>query len=404
MIRKPIRRAIDPVAEYMRDEAGGGIALIIGSALALVWVNLVDAESYATFWGTELNLGIGSVSIHADLAHWVNDALMTLFFFLISLEIKREIATGELREPRRAALPVIAAAGGVLVPIAIFLAITSGTDLARGWGIPMATDAAFALAALTLLGTRVPIGAKVLLVTIAVVDDVMAIAVIAVAYSGGLSPLWIAATLAAFAIVVGAKRLGITWVPFYCLLGAIAWIAMHESGIHATLTGVVLGLLMPTGEIKGRNLLETLEERLHPWVSFVVLPLFALANAGVLISLDVLDDTDAMLVAVGIAAGLAIGKLVGISVATGLAVRLRLGKLPTGMDRRGVIGIAALAGIGFTVSLFITALSYGDPDVLDASKLGILAGSAISVVLGVAILAPGGDHPSWERKRDSASD
>ncbi len=378
----------------MRDETGGGVALIVGSVLALIWVNLLDAGGYQAFWGSELTIGIGSLSISEDLTHWVNDALMTLFFFLISLEIKREIATGDLRDPKRAALPIIAATGGVLVPIAIFLLITSGSQATGGWGVPMATDAAFAIAALALLGTRVPLGAKVFLVTVAVVDDVMAIVVIAVAYTSDLSPAWLAAAGGMFVLLAVLKKLGVVRVPVYVLLGALAWIAMHESGVHATLTGVALGLLMPTGEIGDRNLLETIEERLHPWVSFVVLPLFALANAGVLIRLGVLDHGDGMLVAAGVAAGLALGKLIGISAATTLAVRLDLGRLPTGMDRRSVVGIAALAGIGFTVSLFIAALSYTDQATVEAAKLGILGGSLVSLVVGFAILAPGGTHPS----------
>lgn len=385
----------------MRDEAGGGIALVIGSALALLWVNLIDADGYRAFWGSELTIGIGSLQISEDFTHWVNDALMTLFFFVISLEIKREIATGELREPKRAALPIIAAFGGVLAPIAIFLLITSGSDVTAGWGIPMATDAAFAIAALALLGTRIPLGAKIFLVTIAVVDDVMAIVVIAVAYTSDLSLAWLAVAAAILLLTVVARRLGIVRVAVYVLLGALAWVAMYQSGVHATLTGVALGLLMPTGAVAGRNLLEVIEERLHPWVGFLILPLFALANAGVPISLDVLEKGDGMLVAAGVAVGLAVGKLIGISAATSLAVRLKLGRLPRGMDRRGVLGIAALAGIGFTVSLFIATLSYSEQATVDAAKLGILAGSVASLLVGIAILAPGGTHRSRRQPPES---
>ena len=387
-------RVIDPVTSFLETEEGGGFALFAGSIVALIWVNVFGIGGYESFWHTVLTIGIGDASITEDLGHWVNDGLMTLFFFLISLEIKREVVAGDLREPRRAALPVLAAAGGVMVPILIFLALTAGTDGTPGWGIPMATDAAFAIAALALLGDRVGVGAKLFLVTIAVVDDVLAIAVIAIAYTSDLSLPWLLAAIGLLALVAAMHRLGIAAIWPYAIAGVAVWIATLESGVHATIAGVALAFMTPAHPIGGRNVLEELEGRIHPWTSFLVLPVFALANAGVVIGGDALGVGDGARVAAAVALGLVLGKLVGIASATFLAVKLRLGLLPDGVDRRGVIGIAALAGIGFTVSLFIAALAYDDPLLVDSAKLGILGGSILSAAIGVAILAPGGRHPS----------
>jgi NhaA family Na+:H+ antiporter len=387
-------RAIDPVARFLRTEAGGGFALFAGSLIALLWVNVFGAAGYESVWHTQLEIGIGDVSIDEDLGHWINDGLMTLFFFLISLEIKREVVHGDLRRPRQAALPVIAAAGGVILPVIIFLALAGGTSATHGWGIPMATDAAFAIAALVLLGERVGVGAKLFLVTIAVVDDVAAILVIAVAYTSDISLPWLAAALALLGAVVVMQRLGVSRIGPYVLVGLLVWVATLESGVHATIAGVALAFLTPARTINGRNVIEDLEGRIHPWTSFLVLPLFALANAGVELGGDALSDGDGAQVALAVAIALIVGKLVGISAATALAVRLRLGILPEGVDLRGVIGIAALGGIGFTVSLFIASLSFDDQLLVDSAKIGILAGSVASAALGVAILAPGGRHPS----------
>ena len=389
-------RAIDRGTRFLRTEAGGGFALFAGSLIALLWVNVFGAAGYESVWHTQLDIGIGDLSIDEDLGHWINDGLMTLFFFLISLEIKREVVHGDLRRPRQAALPVIAAAGGVILPVILYLVLASGTSATHGWGIPMATDAAFAIAALVLLGERVGAGAKLFLVTIAVVDDVAAILVIAVAYTSDLSLPWLVAALALLGAVVVMQRLGINRVTAYVLVGILVWIATLESGVHATIAGVALALLTPATQINGRNLIEDLEDRIHPWTSFLVLPLFALANAGVELTGDTLSEGDGAQVALAVAVALIVGKLVGISTATALAVRLRLGVLPRGVDLRSVIGIAALGGIGFTVSLFIASLSFDDPMLVDSAKIGILAGSVVSAALGVAILAPGGRHPSRE--------
>jgi Na+:H+ antiporter, NhaA family len=374
--------------DFLRAEAGGGLALLLGSAVALIWVNVLDAGGYATFWATHLKLGIGGVSIDESLGHWVNDGLMTLFFFLISLEIKRELVTGELRHPKRAALPIIAALGGILVPIAIFFAVTGGHH-ASGWGIPMATDAAFAIGVLALLGDRVGEGVKLFLLTIAVVDDVAAILVIAVAYTGDLSLGWLAAALAGLAGVAAMRALGVRRIVAYVPIGIFVWVATFESGIHATLAGVALALLTPAVPLGGRDVLGELEHRLHPWVNLGILPLFALANAGVKLGGGELSDPTGRRIALAVAVGLVVGKFIGIGGATLAALKLRLGALPSGVDRRGLLGAAALGGIGFTVSLFITPLAYDDPLLVGAAKLGILGGSLIAATIGVTVFVTG---------------
>lgn len=385
------------MTRFLRTEAGGGMALLAGAFVALVWVNLIDAESYRSLWSTDLRIGIGDASITENLEHWVNDGLMTLFFFMIALEIKRELVTGDLRDPKAAALPLLAAAGGVLVPIAIFLALTGSAVDSSGWGIPMATDAAFAIAVLTILGDRVAIGVRLFLVTLAVADDVAAIGVIAVAYTGDVSLVWLAVAVAGLGLVALMRALGVARILAFVPVALLVWVATLESGVHATLAGVALALLTPARPVQGRKVLEQLENGLHPYVSFLVLPLFALANAGVELSGSSLSDPDARRVALAVAIALVVGKFAGVAGAALLALKLRLGALPAGVDRRGLLGAAALAGIGFTVSLFITPLAYPGPPLLEAAKIGILAGSIVSAAIGISILAPGGRHPSRER-------
>jgi Na+:H+ antiporter, NhaA family len=373
---------------FLRAEANGGLALLLGSIVALLWVNVVDPASYVSFWGTHLNVGIGDASIDESLGHWVNDGLMTLFFFLISLEIKRELVTGDLRHPKRAALPIIAALGGIVVPIAIFFAVTGGHD-AKGWGIPMATDAAFAIGVLALLGDRISEGVKLFLLTIAVVDDVAAIGVIAVAYTDHLSLGWLGLALAGLLVVAAMRALGVRRILAYVPIGLFIWVATFESGVHATLAGVALALLTPAVPVGGRDVLGELEHHLHPWVNLAILPLFALANAGVKLGGGELSDPDGRRIALAVALGLVVGKFIGIAGATWAGLRLRLGTLPPGVDRRGLLGAAALGGIGFTVSLFITPLAYDDPLLVGAAKLGILGGSVVAAAIGVTIFLTG---------------
>ena len=390
-VRRAARQLTDPITAFVRAEAGGGIALFAAAVVALFWANSPLAPAYQSLWGTPLPLGFGTAVIEHDLRGWVNDGLMVIFFFVISLEIKRELVTGELRRPRAAALPVLAAIGGVAVPILIFLAITGGGVATRGWGIPMATDVAFAIAVLALLGDRVGTGVKLFLVTIAVVDDILAIGVIAVAYTPDLSLGWLGLATGGLAVVAAMRALGVPWVAAYLPVGLFVWVATLESGVHATIAGVALALLTPARPVRGREILQELEQRIHPISSFIVLPLFALANAGVVLGAGTLGQPQSATVAIAVATALVAGKFIGISGATLLALRARIGALPDGVSMRAVLGVAALGGVGFTVSLFITPLAYEGSGLESAAKIGILAGSLVSAVAGALMLARGRD-------------
>ena len=382
---KPVRRVFTPIGEFLRDEAAGGIFLLVAAIAALVWINAPFGDSYEDFWDNTLTIGIGSFSITEDLRHWVNDALMTVFFFVVGLEIKRELVCGELNDPKTAGLPVIAAVGGMVVPAAIYFALNAGGAGADGWGIPMATDIAFAVGVLTVLRSRVPGGLKLFLLTLAIVDDIGAILIIAIFYSEGISGEWMAAAIAMVLAILLMQFLRIGHPLAYVLPAVLLWLCVFESGIHATIAGVVLGLLTPARPFGGRQTIEVLEHRLHPFSSFAIVPLFALANAGVVISITALGDTFTGRIGLGVILGLVVGKLVGITGAAALAVRLRLGQLPTGVRPFHILGAAALAGIGFTVSLFIADLSFSGAQ-LDDAKLGVLAASVAAGALGALVL------------------
>jgi NhaA family Na+:H+ antiporter len=360
--------------------------LLAATVVALVWANTPARDAYEDLWHTDLTLGAGSLAIREDLRHWVNDALMALFFFVVGLEIKRELVAGELRDRRAAALPAMAAVGGVMLPAAVFLAIIGGGEAASGWAIPMATDIAFAVGVLALLGDRVSDGVKLLLLAIAVVDDIIAITVIAIFYAEAISPAWLAVAASMLALIVVQRRLGLTRVAAYIPAGVMLWVATHESGVHATVAGVALGLLTPTGEVGGRQVLEDLEHRLHHVTSFVAVPLFALANAGVYLGGGKLGDAAGARVAWAIAVGLVLGKLAGIAGATFLGLRAGVGTLPEGVARTQVWGVAALGGVGFTVSLFIAGLAYDSTELQEQAKVGIFAGTLVSGLLGAGML------------------
>lgn len=373
------------IADFLRSEATGGVALVIAAAAALVWANASD--SYFTFWHTEIPISLGDLRTPGDLQHWVNDGLMTLFFFVVALEIKREVVTGELRERKSAAMPILAAIGGVVAPALIFVAIVgAGAEEARGWAIPMATDIAFAIGILALLGDRVPFGVRILLLSIAIVDDVIAIVVIAIFYSTDLSLLWLLAAVGAWLCMVLARRARVMTIAPYVALGAVIWFATLQSGVHATIAGVVIGLLTPARPLAGRDVLGEVEHALHPYTSVLIVPLFALANAGVAFNSEVVSNALEGSLALAIAAGLIVGKFVGISGTVALVTRLGIGRLPDGLRFDHVLGVAALCGIGFTVSLFITQLSFTDMAVSETAKMGIFGGSAISAVLGIVLL------------------
>ena len=363
--------------------------LIIAAASALAIANSAFLPGYEALLATPVNFSAGDlVAIEKPLLLWINDGLMALFFFLIGLEVKREIVTGQLCRWKQASLPVYAALGGMIVPALIFVAINAGTPQnIRGWAIPAATDIAFALGLLALLGSRVPVALKALLLAVAIIDDIGAIAIIALFYTADTNSGALGLTLVPALGMLLLNRAGVARTVPYFLLGALLWICVLKSGVHATLAGVIAAMFVPiaTGEERP---LERLEHALHPWVAFVILPLFAFANAGVSFAGVGFDALLAPL-SLGIAAGLVVGKQIGIFSACWIAAKMRLATLPPEVTWRHIYGLACLAGIGFTMSLFIGGLAFADPDQIAAVKMGVLSGSTISALIGLAVLARG---------------
>ncbi|MGE3804671.1 MAG: Na+/H+ antiporter NhaA [Gemmataceae bacterium] len=416
---EPLRFETWLIYRYLHTEAAGGIALLACTLVALVLANTAWAEPFDQFWQTKFGFTAGSFELIKPLRLWINDGLMTIFFFLVGLEIKREFVFGELRDPRQAALPVAAALGGMLVPAGIYLLVLGDQPGTRGWGIPMATDIAFVVGFLALLGRRVTLSLKILLLTLAIVDDIGAVLVIALAYTSAIA-LWpLAAGGVGILVIRVMRKLGLRSVPLYWLVGAIAWLGFLKSGIHPTVAGVVLGLLTPATPLFARGSLaavsagialqldsesegerheeavallrrtatetlsplDRLETALHPWVAFGIMPLFALANAGVTFEAGALASPAAQ----AVAAGLIVGKPVGILLFSAVALLLGIARLPGDLNWRALIGGACLTGIGFTMSLFISGLAL-EGELLTAGKIGTLAGSAVSAALALAIL------------------
>ncbi|MGQ0831864.1 MAG: Na+/H+ antiporter NhaA [Microthrixaceae bacterium] len=379
------------MARFLRVEAAGGLLLLAATLVALVWANSPWSAGYRDLWRTTLTFEGGPFHLTESLGLWVNDGLMTLFFFVVGLEIKRELVHGELANRRHAALPALAALGGMVVPATIFIALNAGTSGARGWGIPMATDIAFALGILALLGSRVPGSVGVLLLGLAIADDIGAILVIAAFYTERISVSWLLAAVAGLVVVVAMQRLRVENVAAYALVGALVWACTLESGVHATIAGVALGLLTPArpwrAEQEPVSIAERLETALHPWTSYVVVPVFALANAGIPLSTAALRDAASSRVTVGVVLGLVAGKAIGITLFAWLAVRLRLAHLPESLRWGHVVGMGALAGVGFTVSIFVTGLAYDGVRVQDEAKIGVLVASVLAALLGTAVLA-----------------
>lgn len=338
-----------------------GIVLMATAAVALIWANSPWSAQYVSFWEPFL--------------HWINDGLMAVFFFLVGLEIKREILIGELASVQKATLPIVAALGGMLVPALIYVGLNGGGPGARGWGIPMATDIAFALGVLNLLGSRVPLALKVFLAAVAIADDIGAVAVIALFYSSNIQ--WGLLGLAALLVagLFALNRMGVRNLLVYILLGLVLWFLFLKSGIHATIAGVLLATTIP------RSRVEELEHALQPWVSYLIMPLFALANAGVSLAGGAIDR-----VGMGVAAGLVIGKPIGVATASWLAVKAKIAELPEGVDWRQLLGAGVLAGIGFTMSLFISDLAFEDAAMLIEAKIAILGASVLMGLAGFAIL------------------
>lgn len=378
-------KVIDPLTDFLDDEVLGGVVLLAAAVIAIVWANSAWSESYFELWGTYLNVDFVGISINLDLQHWINDLLMAVFFFVVGVEIKREMVSGELKERNDAIVPVLAALGGVILPATIFTLIADGAA-AEGWAIPAATDIAFAVGVLALLGNRVSNGVRVFLLTVAIVDDIIAIAIIALFYGDGLEFAWLAIAMGGILAVLLFQRFGVWRIWPYVPLAAVIWLATYESGIHATIAGVALGLLVPVRPFRGREIHRKLEHALHPVSAYIVVPLFALANAGIDLRGGVLGDALSSEITWAVIAGLVLGKILGISLSTLLALRLGSGTLPAGMRPAQVWGVAALGGIGFTVSLFITDLAFSDQFLIDGAKVGIFIGSIVSAIIGTVLL------------------
>ncbi len=420
-----------PVRGFLDTEISSGVVLLVAAALALIWANSPLRDSYEALWTTELSLAIGGYELAGDLRHWVNDALMVLFFFVVGLEVKRELSLGELSHPKKAAFPSVAALGGMIVPALIYVAFNAGGEGSAGWGIPMATDIAFALGVLTLFGSRVHPSLKVFLLSLAVADDIGAIVVIALFYTSDLNPVAILIAGGLLGVIVLLRAVRVIWIPLYVLVGAGVWLATFESGVHATIAGVALGLMTPVRPLRdpeeeGSDFMDPdpdrpagaispqrartwrlrtqervavgdyLEHLLHPWASFVVIPIFALANAGVSLSFDDIGDATSSPETLGILLGLVVGKIVGVTLFAYVAQRLGFAEVPEGVTRGQFLGVTAIAGIGFTVSLFVTELAFDEASIIDEAKVGILAASILAAAVGAIILRVGGGARSDE--------
>ncbi|MBI1949229.1 MAG: Na+/H+ antiporter NhaA [Deltaproteobacteria bacterium] len=422
-----------PLERFLHVEAASGVLLLLAAALALLAANSPWAEGWGGFWRTPLGIRVGPFAFERTLEWVVNDGLMAIFFFVVGLEIRREIHRGELSEWRRAALPAAAALGGVTAPALLYLLVAGASETRVGWGVPMATDIAFAVGVLGLLGKRVPAALRVLLLALAIIDDLVAILVIALFYSGGLSAASLLFAAVGFLGVFAMQRFGVRSKLAYIVPSVVAWAGIYAGGIHPTIAGVIVGLITPVRAWLGpsgfldvaREQVARLEQRgaaridtreltvtlhhidharreamapsealihaLHPWVAFVIMPVFALANAGVTLSSGAMDETSwRVLFAVGL--GLVVGKPVGVVLASWLAIRLRVALLPIGLTVRHLWVLGVVAGVGFTMALFIAQLAFADARLLAGAKLGVLAASAVAgvlaLLLGRFLLAP----------------
>jgi NhaA family Na+:H+ antiporter len=421
----PIELLASPFVRFAKLEAAGGILLLVSTLVALVWANSPWAETYNELWNMHVSIGFGRFFLSETRLEWINDGLMSIFFFLVGLEIKREVLIGELSSLRQAAFPFVAAVGGTVVPALIYVLATHGnTDAQKGWGIPMATDIAFALGVLSLLGGRVPVSLKVFVTALAIVDDIIAVLVIALFYTEKIEVFSLIAGLAGVALCFGANLLGVRKPVFYAAIGIFVWCAVMKSGVHATVAGVLLSFTIPGRTYvdrerflqRGRRVLDQfetapansavahaaihtleaqcelvqsplhrIEHNLHPWVSFLVMPLFAFANAGVGI-LGNIQPAIRHPASIGVALGLFIGKPVGILMFAWLSVRTRLTMLPSELSWRKILGAGCLCGIGFTMALFIATLAFGEGALLNMSKIGILGASLLAGICGSLLL------------------
>lgn len=409
----PIRTRLQPLKDFLGTEAAGGIVLIAAAMVALLWANSPGSDTYQRIWSTVFELRLGSHVLSMDVRHWLNEGLMAIFFLVVGLEIKREMVEGELRSGRRRALPIVAAFGGMVVPALVFVAFNSGGPWVRGWGIPMATDIALAVGAMSLVGNRVAPSLKVFLLALAIVDDIGAILVIGLFYATEGDRRWLLLGGAVVLLTLWLRHHAVQSVVVYVMLGIGLWFCFLEAGIHSTLAGVIMGLLAPTKPYLPPELVdeaelasigsaesvratrrlarstvsvvEWLEARLHPWTSFLIVPLFVLANAGISVSGESVRGAVTSRVAWGVFTGLVIGKPVGILMFSAVAVRLGIASKPEGSSWKGVSATGILAGVGFTVSVFIAELALEAP-VLNQAKLAVLAASAVAAIAGLLAL------------------
>ena len=427
----PIERILSPFRQFAHTASAGGIVLLLATLAALLWANSPWADSYHDIWQTYVGLSWGTSTFRLSLHHLINDGLMVVFFFLVGLEIKREILVGELASLKAAALPIAGAIGGIVVPALLYAMLNAGGEGAAGWGIPMATDIAFALGILALMGPRIPLALKVFLAATAIVDDLVAVLVIAFFYTADINVGALGLGALLLLILIGFNRAGVRRPGTYAVVGLMLWLAFLVSGVHATIAGVLLALTIPARTridteyflVRGRDILQQfhdagvegrsvltndgqqaaiqamedtcenaqaplqrLEHTLHLWVAFGIIPLFALANAGVHLSGNVMQSLTHP-VSLGIILGLLIGKPVGITLFAWLAVRSGAAVLPAGLGWRAILGVGFVAGIGFTMSLFVSGLAFGmDSPLLDTAKIGILSASALAATTGWLIL------------------
>ncbi|MFO0591873.1 MAG: Na+/H+ antiporter NhaA [Polyangiaceae bacterium] len=423
--RRLAKAILGPISSFLHIEAASGILLLVAAAAALAWASSPWHASYEHLWHVPVQIGAAGRVFSQPLHFWINDVLMVVFFFVVGLEIKREIHAGELSQLRRAALPVIAAVGGMIVPAALYLAIARQPDAKTGWGVPMATDIAFAVGVLALLGKRVPPAIRVLLLALAIIDDIGAILVIAIFYSSGLSLVGLGVAAAGVLGVVLLKAFGVRRPAAYVAPGVVMWAGFLQAGVHPTIAGVLLGLLTPakpwygvegflsTTASASADLQQKPEERgdghrvvavldrvaearreavspvvrlidaLHPWVAFGIMPLFAFANAGVRVNDVNLGGTATPWIVTGVVVGLCAGKPIGIVLASLLAVKLGIASRPRGVTWRGILVMGIVAGIGFTMAIFIASLAFRDPGLLGAAKLAVLAASVLAGVLAL---------------------
>ena len=417
--KERIGKISNSLERFLHIEAASGVVLLVCTLLALILANSGASEWFLGLWKTRISFGFGSFQMDHPLYHWINDGLMAIFFFVIGLEVKRELVIGELNELRKAALPIAAAIGGMVVPAGIYLLLQGDTDARSGWGIPMATDIAFVVGCMAILGSRIPRSLRILLLSLAIADDIGAILVIAIGYTESIDMTALGLGFAGIGLVWAMARVGVRSLGLYGVVGLLVWLAFHESGVHATVAGVILGLMTPARSYvsasafslfierasemlrgdgweaeshrsgKVRRLawaaretlspLEYLEGMLHPWMGFAIMPIFALANAGVVFELSDVAHP----VALAVAAGLVVGKPIGILLFSFIAVKLGLASLPRGVSWGVLAAGGCLAGIGFTMALFISSLALSG-EALDVAKVGVLAASAVAAILGMA--------------------